>query len=214
MKSTNYNFVKSFLKLSGIPYLERIVGKVNNIYVIGDGKYLFTAHHDVVNYTVDNILDNGSSVFILLQMIYNFHEKNKKMPFSVAFTDWEEFGQIGAKVLSEDIQSGLFFPRITGIINLELCSVGAQLWCDSKFYGGDTILPEIVKVSSESLKHVTTPPNDCYMFSEYKIPSVCVGLAPQEIWGECHGNLDTSLSFVDNTDIKNLLKKLIKLVKL
>jgi hypothetical protein len=103
---------------------------VYNIVLTGDSDRWVTCHHDIVNPDSDNAQDNSCSIInaiILKQLVPSIN---------IAILDGEEFGGIGSRHLSNQMNNG-DYGVIDWILNLELTGLGGKdfLICNSNIEG-------------------------------------------------------------------------------
>jgi len=177
---------------------------------------MFSAHHDVVNIHSDNAQDNTASICNLLYLCKILKQQelsNKRI--IVVFTDREECGGIGAKRMSNRINSNEF-GTVDKIYNLELTGLGKTLWVDTKNFTS-TINHISLDHLKETLKgqevlDVFTPFSDAVIFRKEGLDAVCIGILPKEdvveksTWTLCHSigddfnntNEEDMTNFVEN----------------
>lgn len=138
-----------------------------NIILRGNSDKMLVAHHDVANHEIDNANDNSASVInaiALKKMLPNIH---------VVLLDGEEFGGIGAKRVSDQINKG-DFGDISFVLNLELSGKGGK-----QFFVGDYPGPLYDKIKSQfPCPTVKTPFNDSVIFRRNGIDSCVINPLP------------------------------------
>jgi hypothetical protein len=185
-----------------------------NIVLIGEGKRMVVAHHDVANPNIDNANDNSASVInaIALKMLCP--------EVTVVLLDGEEVGGLGSEQLAEQINAGEF-GEIEWVLNLELTGVGGTTFFIGDYPGK---LSEHIRVIFEC-PIVSTPFNDSVIFRSHGIDSVVINPLPileegesRVKWGDsyldysllynCHSSRDT-LETIDTNDMKAFVEKVL-----
>lgn len=193
----------------------------HNLYVVGayDHKKLtvaVTAHHDVVNLSSDNCLDNTASVYNLAMLSHEINSKSLEYNIILGFTDAEESCDIHKNGVSDLIDA--YNPDY--LIDLELSSSGNQLI--STRYGDFSI---------GQFNDIRQPYNNALAAHRYASSSksklrgsMCVSLASDEDldelceggycyrWSMCHSVEDTFDKWLNYDDMKAFRECIIKLI--
>lgn len=181
-------------------------------------KVVFTAHHDVNNLQSDNVLDNTASLANLLALAARLAQAPPTRGCTIVFTDNEEFGASGARRLAQQVLAGELGP-VLGIVNSELTASG-RVWLDSAEQASLSLL---LQAACPGAPLHPTPFNDSHVFRRHGIPSVCLGLLPEEelqqllkrgyckTWGECH-KLSDDLHHADPQSMQSYVDLLESLV--
>ncbi len=119
------NFLIETLNNLNIPYeidswQQIISGRevwLHNIYLMGSTNKMVMAHHDIMNFNVDNCNDNSASV------INAIATKVLNPEVHIAITDGEEIGGQGSRRTAHKINEG-YFGEIEYVVNLELTACG------------------------------------------------------------------------------------------
>lgn len=165
------NFLLSLLQKEGINYeLDKFISRditCYNIILKGNSSKMVCAHHDIVNPNIDNANDNSASVINAIML-------KKLMPnINVVLVDGEEFGGIGSRRVSEQINSG-HFGKIDWVLNLELTGKGGEAFFIGDYNGN---LKNHIKKLFDCPTSLV-PFNDSVIFRENKIDSVVINTLP------------------------------------
>lgn len=203
----NFNF-RSFKKLKRDEPKEKLYGY--NIIMKGSSDKMVVAHHDVNNHTIDNANDNSASVINAIMV-------KKLMPnINVVLLDGEEFGGLGSKRASEQINSG-YYGNIKWVLNLELSGKGGDNFFIGNYKG--PLFDHIKKLFN--CKVYNTPFNDSVEFRKNGIDSCVINPLPVLSNGDldysmlfnCHNSKDT-VSTIDPNDmrifVENVLCKILQ----
>ncbi len=208
------------------PYMDRylsrfidddpIENKYFNIILRGNSNRMVVAHHDVNNANVDNANDNSASVINAIMV------KKLRPETHVVILDGEEFGGIGSKRLSQQINSGEF-GNIEWVLNLELTGKGGKY-----FFIGDYPGPLSDKIKSLfDCPVVRTPFNDSVILRGNGIDSTVINPVPPMADGKksevvfsdgtfldtsilwnCHSGRD-NVSTISPTDMKEFVEEVV-----
>jgi len=141
----------------------------HNIYLMGTTNCIVTAHHDIVNPNSDNCNDNSASV------INAIAAKVLNPNLTVAITDCEEFGGIGAQRVCDRIKEG-YFGTINFVLNLELSAVGGRSFFTEK-YPNSPLFQKIQRLFPNT-PTVPVPFHDGVIMRQNKIDSVVINPLP------------------------------------
>lgn len=187
------NFLISLLKELSIDYeIDRFESESGwsakstvcyNIILKGASNKMVVAHHDIVNPNIDNANDNSASVINAIMV-------KKMMPhMNVVILDGEEFGGLGSKRVSDQINGG-YFGNIDWVLNLELTGKGGKFFFIGDYPGA---LTDRIK-SLFDCPVVQTPYNDSVTFRKNGIDSVVINPLPP-----LHNNKVSNVKWDDNT---------------
>lgn len=190
-----------------------------NIVLRGTGSRIVTAHHDIVNPSIDNANDNSASVINAIALKILCPE------ITVVLLDGEEVGGLGSTHLSNQINSGNY-GEVEWILNLELTGAGG-----STFFIGDypgKLSDHIRGIFDCPI--ISTPFNDSVIFRDHGIDSVVINPLPiltdgtsHVKWGEdyldysllynCHSSRDT-LATISTKDMQTFVEEvLVKILR-
>jgi hypothetical protein len=219
-------FLISLLEEEGISYeLDKFQSKGGwsakstvcyNIILKGSSNKMVVAHHDIVNPNIDNANDNSASVINAIMV-------KKMMPnINVVILDGEEFGGLGSKRASDQINAG-YFGSIDWVLNLELTGRGGKFFFIGNYPGA---LTDHIK-SLFDCPVVQTPYNDSVTFRKNGIDSVVINPLPPLSTGEasnvkwsdntyldykmlfnCHTERDT-VDTIDINDMREFVEKVL-----
>jgi hypothetical protein len=181
----------------------------------------FIAHHDIVNNSSDNMNDNSASVCHLLELCQFFKDqKFDDKNIVIYFTDREEYGAIGAKKLSRDINFGLYGP-LCKVVNLELTGFGTEIHMETMYHSFHSDLSDKITEKYPFVHKLNVPMNDSVKLRTEGIDSVCLGLLPitaiyerkshrfPRLWALCHSTDDKfeNASMEDMSKFNDFLKQ-------
>jgi uncharacterized Zn finger protein (UPF0148 family) len=194
---------------------------------------VFIAHHDINNPHSQNCQDNTASVSNLLELCGRLSKtKNLDRNIYVVFTDREEFGGIGARNLSQMINSGKL-GEIGIYINLELTGLGTNIWVEDvseyRLWRNESGKPTATKtktqlhieniIGGENIEYLHCPFNDAVILRSNGIDGVCIGTLPdieirgsgyKRTWSLCHSMSDT-VEKCDGDDMKVFVDRIYEL---
>lgn len=169
-------FLINLLNEEGIEHevVPQLINKGNlsftiyNIVMRGTSDKMVIAHHDVNNHTTDNANDNSASVINAIAI------KKLRPDVHVVLTDGEEFGGLGARLLSNEINNGVY-GDISWVLNLELTGRGGD-----KFFIGTDNNSALFNLIKERLDcpDIRTPFNDAVILKSEGIDSVVINPLP------------------------------------
>jgi len=188
-----------------------------NIVLRGTGSRIVTAHHDIVNPSIDNANDNSASVINAIALKILCPE------ITVVLLDGEEVGGLGSTHLANQINSGNY-GEVEWILNLELTGAGG-----STFFIGDypgKLSDHIRGIFDCPI--ISTPFNDSVIFRDHGIDSVVINPLPiltegtsRVKWGEdyldysllynCHSSRDT-LDTISTKDMQTFVEEVLVLI--
>lgn len=186
-----------------------------NLILRGSSNKMVVAHHDVNNHKIDNANDNSCSVINAIMV------KKLRPHINVVILEGEEFGGLGSKRVSEQINNGEF-GDIEWVLNLELTGKGGKYFFIGNYPGK---LYDHIK-SIFDCPVVNTPFNDSIIFRRYGIDSCVINPLPPLPEGEessvqylgkyldysmlfnCHSSRDT-VSTIDINDMKEFVEDIV-----
>jgi hypothetical protein len=141
-----------------------------NVYVPGTSKLMVIAHHDINNKNSQNANDNSASVINAIYL------KEILPQATIAFTDGEEFGGIGAQRLADKINDGSI-SGIEAVLNLELTGRGGKNFMIGRGRSEENNLRDWV-ASEYACPIVNVPFNDSYILENNGINSCVINPLP------------------------------------
>lgn len=198
-------FIKNLLEELRIPYIldswhfepyglfSKLMEKpvmLHNIYLKGTSNKMIMAHHDVLNFKIDNCIDNSASV------INAIATKILNPEVNVVLTDGEEIGGHGSQKVGERILGG-YFGEIEYVVNLELTACGGRNFFTEP-YPRSTLYKKI-KTLFPQTPVTRVPFHDGMILRELGIDSLVINPLPLDrqgkmdlsIIGYCHTSKDT-----------------------
>ncbi len=172
-----------------------------NIYLKGSSDVMVMAHHDVMNYKVDNCNDNTASI------VNAIATKVLNPNVNVAITDGEEVGGHGCQRVCNLIHEGVF-GEIKFIANLELSACGGTNFFTEP-YSQSELHKKIFSLFPNTPQN-RVPFHDGVIARRNKIDSLVINPLPLKEDGTlnyqylyyCHTEKDTiSLANYDDMDI-------------
>lgn len=184
---------------------------------------MLTAHHDVLNINSNNVNDNTASIVNLLVFMQKIWENPKEINTNiiVAFPDCEEYGGVGAQIISQDIQNGKY-GNVKYVLNLELTAHGQHIWQEFmpyRFKQKNSLTDKLYSfLGSENIESSPIPFADSTIFQKNEIDSVTIGTLPlnsignydYSIWSICHRDDDDKYNLEDMENFTNFLFNFIK----
>lgn len=222
-----FNFVKKLLTDLNIPFevdmwmFEPTGGYANmlenpvplfNIYLRGTSNKMVMAHHDVMNYKIDNCNDNTASIVNAIAC------KILNPEVTVAITDGEEIGGHGSRRVAHKINNG-YFGEIEFVANLELTCCGGKNFFTEP-YPNSALYKKIMYLFPDT-PTMRVPFHDGMILREFGIDSLVLNPLPLDENGKlktsmlmyCHSPMDTiELANYDEMDIfvRTILTPLIR----
>ena len=185
---------------------------------------MLTAHHDVLNINSDNVNDNTASIVNLLVLMQKIWENPEGINTNiiVAFPDCEEYGGVGAQILSQDIKKGKY-GNVKYILNLELTAHGKNIWIERLTYphmrDGSVLLKNLKEfLGKENYEEEFIPFADSVIFQKHEFDSLTIGTLPlnedkrydYSVWFICHRDNDDLYNIEDMESFTNFLFNFIK----
>lgn len=208
-------FLLNLLKSESIPYELDIFSygetSAYNIILKGSSSKMVVAHHDIVNPGIDNANDNSASVINAIMI-------KKLMPeINVCLLDGEEYGGIGSKRVSGQINSNKF-GSIEWVLNLELTGKGGKNFFVGNYPG--ILQSHIIKLFNCPV--FDTPFNDSVIFRKNGIDSCVINPLPilenekdtddnfldYSLLFNCHTSKDT-INTIDIEDMKEFVEEVV-----
>lgn len=213
-----FPFSVELFSVEGV-YFYNIV--VNLIKKDTSNTIILTAHHDVLNINSDNINDNTASIVNLLVFMQKIWKNPEGITnnIMVAFPDCEEYGGVGAQILSQQINNGKY-GNVKYVLNLELTAHGKNIWLERTYNGTTNSLSDkLVKfLGKDNYKTSPIPFADSTIFQRYSIDSITIGTLPlnadgsydYSVWSICHRDDDNKYNLEDMQKFTDFLFNFIK----
>lgn len=185
-----------------------------NIILRGDSNRFATAHHDIVNPSIDNANDNSASVINAIAL------KLMCPDVTVVLLDGEEVGGLGSARLAKQINDGRF-GDVEWVLNLELTGRGGETFFIGDYPGK---LSDHIRGIFDC-PTISTPFNDSVIFRSHGIDSVVINPLPILHEGEspvmwkdqyldysmlhnCHSQRDT-LETISTSDMRDFVERVL-----